>query len=111
VTDSWTDQSGFPTREGDQPLIPSSGKISGRFRADSVGIVAVGLMKRRKFPDAAVYHRSHFRFILGKDIRFDGMDYLFRHIGKLGQNRRTAQDDNFVIAGNIPGGPDQMLKL
>ena len=96
----------------DETVLPSTGKNCGGL-GDTLGIVAVGLMKQRRFANRPVYKVS--LFVVGilqrRNISFYRSSSFNREIGRCrGMNGLTADHQQFVLAENGSSGSDGVIE-
>ncbi len=93
-----------------QPLAPTFWQGRGRL-INAVCIVSERFVEEGAFANGAIDEDRIVRTIPRKNIGLDRNEQLGRRLGKGGENRLTAKDDNVVSVGVTGGRADDMLKL
>jgi len=77
---------------------------------DALGVVPVGLVKRRTLADGTVDQVGSVRSVLGIDVRLDGDEKLFRRVRKASENR-LASDDDYLVVRDLRCRADNVLQI
>ena len=79
--------------------------------ADSVSVVAKGLMERRAFADGSVNQVAVRRVALRENVDLDGDEQIIRGMRKLAEHGLAADDDECLGTGDASGSADDVFKL
>lgn len=101
---------GFP-RSGSPPGVPSSPGQLGSLLANTLGVVAEGLVKGGEFADAAVDQVAAFGIVEREEIGFHGHPHRRRGVGELSQDRLAADHHDRVVGGDDRRRTNQVLEL
>ena len=93
-----------------EPTLPARGQDGG-LRAHSVDVESVGLMKQRELSECAVDCFGPLWVVARKNVHLARPQQVIRRIRKLPEHRLAADDDQFVILGNVARRANRVLQL
>ncbi len=93
-----------------EALAPAGGGL-GRLRADAMGLVAVGAVKRRAIAERPVYLIGPGRVAKRVDVGLQRAKQGFGRVGVGAENGLAADDDKLVLVHDVGCGSYDMLEV